>query len=257
MLELISFSLTVNNRNRERAFFINSSNFFSSFVYNNFYKISGYFNLKQENERLIKENISLKNSILKFSDSDNFFVKDQQSGKQYLYMYAEVVNNSVSNQINYITVNKGKKDGIVKDMAVVNSDGVVGIVTNVSRNYCVVLSVLNTLNSIGAKLKNTEYFGAVSWDAKDYRQVVLNGIPNHTDIKKGDTILTSGFSAIFPNNVMIGTVDTLWKNSQNNFYTIKVNLAADIKSLSNVYLIKNFNQKEQWELEEQTKELLE
>jgi len=138
-------------------------------------------------------------------------------------------------------------------MGVANSKGVIGIVTNVSTHFCVVLSVLNSLNSIGCKLKNTNYFGSAQWDGKDYQKLTLEEIPNHVDVQKGDTVVTSGYGAIFPEGIMIGTVDTLWKNFENNFFTIQLNTSVDLKKINNVYLIKNILQEEQILLEEQTK----
>lgn len=256
-LEIISFSITASNRGKERVFFLNSSNFISSIIYNNSFKIVEYFSLRRENNSLLKENIELKNKLKLQDDTISLVEIDTTRRMQYRYVYGKVIKNSIISQNNYITVNRGKSDGIVPDMAVVNSNGVVGIVTNVSKNYCIVLSVLNTLNSIGCKLKETQYFGSATWDAKNYRQLLVNGIPNHIEVKKGDTIVTSGFGYIFPENILLGTVDSLWKNHQNNFYTIRLNLSVDMKKISNVYLIKNLLQEEQQNLEQETIELLE
>lgn len=229
----------------------------STVIYNNYFKISEFFGLRKENDKLLKENILLKNNNYILEDTITYKINDTIRNRQYKYLTGNVIKNSVLSQNNYITINKGKKDGIIKDMAVVNSDGVVGIVTNVSNNYCIALSLLNTLNSIGCKLKNSEYFGSAIWDTKSYKQLILNGIPNHVEVKKGDTVVTSGFGYIFPQNINVGTVDTLWKNSDNNFYTIRLNLSVDLKNISNIYLIKNILQNEQQKLEQETKELLE
>lgn len=257
LLEIFSFSITANNQNKEKTFFLNSSNFITTIVYSNYYKITEYFGLRRENNQLLEENILLKNNARSIDTIEIKNIIDTAKNEQFQYISGNVVKNSILSKNNYITVNRGKKDGIIKDMGVVDSKGVVGIVTNVSNNFCIVLSVLNNLNSIGCKLKNSEYFGSAFWDSKSYKHLTLTGIPNHVSIKKGDTVTTSGYGFIFPPNIIVGTVDTMWKNSQNNFYTISLNLSTDLKKTSSVYLIKNMRQDEQKQLELETIEMLE
>lgn len=256
-LEIITFSITINNRSNQKTFFVNSSNFITSNVYTNYFRIKEYFGLRKENEHLLEENIKLKNDQIIFDKIDILKLQDTIKNRQYTYISGQVVKNSILNQNNYITINRGKNDGIIKDMAVVNSQGVIGIVTNVSQNYCVALSVLNNLNRIGCKLKNSNYFGSAIWDGKNYQQLILDGIPNHIVINKGDTVTTSGYGFIFPPNINIGIIDTMWKNPQNTFYTIIIDLTTDLKKISEVYLIKNTQQIEQKNLQLETSEMFE
>ncbi len=256
-LEIIAFSITANNRKKEKAFFMNSSNFLSTLIYNSSFKINEFFSLRNENDALLNENIQLKNKLRNQDEKISYTITDTTRNEQFLYIGGKVVKNSILSFNNYITVNKGKKDGIEKDMAVLSAEGVVGIVVNVSKNYCIVLSVLNTLNSIGCKLKSTEYFGSAKWDADDYRYLILTGIPNHVTIKEGDTVVTSGYGYIFPEDVPVGTIDSFWKTPENNFYTIKLLLTVDLKRISKLFLVKNLLQKEQRQLEQQTRDLLE
>ena len=256
-LEIITFSLTVNNKDNQKVFFINSTNFVTSKVYTNYFKIKEYFGLRKENNQLLEENIGLKNNQIIFDKIDKIRLKDTVNNRHYIYISGQVVKNSILNQNNYITINRGKKEGVIKDMAVVNSKGVIGIVTNVSQNYCIALSVLNNLNGIVCKLKNSDYFGSAIWDGKNYKQLILNGVPNHILIKKGDTVITSGYGFIFPPNIDVGIIDTMWKNPQNTFYTIILNLTTDLKRISDVYLIENTQQIEQKTLQLETSEMFE
>lgn len=251
-IELIAISLTGVRQTRPNAFFVNSSNFISSIVYNNFFKVTEYFSLKTENNKLLQENRFLKKKGQYNHESVVYYTTDSIRKVQFDYFSAKVIKNSILSKNNFITINKGYSDGVVKDMGVVSPNGVVGIVTNVSKNFCLALSVLNSLNSVGCKLKNSNYFGAASWNGKNYQQIVLNGIPNHVMIEKGDTVVTSGYGYIFPADINVGIIDTFWKNSDNNFYTIKLNLTSDLKQINNVYLIRNTLLKEQTDLEEQT-----
>ncbi len=249
LLEFIVLVLTGTRQARPKAFFINSSNSFESNVFNNYFKISEYFSLKNENNKLLKENRLLNNFKRNIDTSITNYKTD--TSNQYIFYSAKIVKNSILNENNFITLNKGSTDGIKPDMGVISPNGAVGVVTNVSKHFCLVLSLLNKLNSIGCKLKNSNYFGSASWDGKSYKQVLLSGIPNHVDISKGDTIVTSGYGAIFPGNIDVGTIDTFWKNNDNNFFTVRVNLSTNFKNTTNVYIVKNNYINEQKELEKQ------
>ncbi len=255
LLEIIAFSLTANRRSRERAFFINSSNSLFSSFYTNFYKINSYFRLKDINEALFNENINLKKNCHKQSNATE--AQSNLDSSQYKYIGGRVVKNSILSENNFLTIDKGSKDGIRKEMGVISPKGVVGIVVNVSRHYCIVLSVLNKLNGIACKLKKSDYFGTASWQGEDYRFVTLEGIPNHVKIKKGDSVVTSGYSTYFPPGILVGTIVSYKKQIDNNFYKIKLKLSVDFKDITTVYLIKNNLSVEQLKLEKNTKEILE
>ncbi len=250
LIEIIAFSLTAGRQTRPKAFFINSSNFISSRIYGTSFRIKEYLYLRRENKELITENIRLKQKCYKPQA-----VVSGITDTQYVYTNAIVVKNSISARNNFITLNKGWKDGVVKNMSIISPDGAVGVIVNVSAHYSVGLSLLNGISGISCKMKNIEYYGAAIWDGKNYRQLILHGIPNHINVQKGDTVVTSGYSAYFPPDVTVGTVDTFWRNVQDNFYTIKLNLSVDMKKLTNVYLIKNTLAEEQLELEKTTEEI--
>lgn len=255
-LEAIALLITSYEQNKQKAFFINSSNFFTSTIYKNIFLISDFFNLRSENEKLIIENRNLRNQLQIIDSLKQHIIEDTIRKTTYQYISGKVIKNSTSAENNFITINRGTADGIVQDMGVVNPVGVVGIITNVSKHFSIALSILNNMNSIGCKLKNTNYFGSASWDGKNYRQIILNGIPNHVTITKGDTVVTSGFGSIFPENIIVGTIDTAWKKHDTNFYTIKLNLIVDFKRLTSVSLIKNIYINEQKQLEQKTSDFL-
>ena len=200
-----------------------------------------YFSLAQENEILRKENIELKNRInkLKTLNSGSKIDTLQIDSVKYSYTLATVINNSIYKSQNFITIDKGKLDGIEVDCGVMGPDGVVGVVLAVSNHYALVVSLLNNRFGLSAKIKNRNYFGIIHWLDNDYRFANLEEIPNHIKISKGDSIVTSGFSSIFPAEVMVGTIENFTTNKTNNFYEINVRLATDFKSLYSVYVIKN------------------
>ena len=195
------------------------------------------------NRKLATENAKLK-SIL--SDlpyvimvQDSLVEYPEKADSVFRYISAKVINNSVDNQNNYITLNKGRKHGIKPDQGIVNSDGIVGVITNVSESFSLGFSVLNKRWGASAKLKKSGTFGPLSWDGRNPEFVHLNGIPFHVELAVGDTVVTSSYSSAFPEDIMIGTVYSIDQPSGENYYTILVELAVDFRALSYVDVIDN------------------
>lgn len=202
-----------------------------------------YFALDKENEILRKENLNLRKQLnLKSGQSlSNGLQQDSLmlDSIKYRYFSAKVINNSIYLKQNYITVDIGSLDGVRKNFGVIGPNGVVGIVVAVTNHYSLVVSLLNNRVGISGKIKKSHHFGSVHWNENDYRQASLMEIPNHVSIAIGDTIVTNGFSAIFPPNINIGTIAEFSTNKSNNFYEITIKLATNFKNLYNVYIIDN------------------
>lgn len=212
-----------------------------------------YFSLKEINRNLAAENVTLKNEMQKLvrQDSSRFLaMTDSLHDQQYVYTSAEVIENSTNRQKNFFTLNKGRRHGITPDMSVVSVDGVAGVIVGVSANYSVAMSVLNLDFKLSARLKNSDYFGSLNWDGKNYRYAMLNEIPQHVPLNVGDTIETTGYSATFPEGVLIGTISEFEKRG-GDFYNIRVLLSADLRKLRYVDIIGNIRKKEQIELQNQ------
>src|SRR5690606_31084958 len=165
---------------------------------------------------------------------------------------AKIIKNSFHKKDNYLTIKGGKVNGVKKDMGVINSKGVIGIVENVSKNYATIQSILNTHSKISAKISNTNHFGTIIWDGKNTGYVQLVDIPKLAVLRKGDSIVTGGISTIFPENIPVGAVDKVFTSKNSNFYTINVRLFNDMTSIGSVYLIENINIEEINQLEEET-----
>ncbi len=252
LLEIVSFNLIINYNSYQRASWMSSSSKASGDVYRTFSNVSQYLMLQQINEELANENTFLRSQLpSSFKYSKDYFslVYDSLNKRQYSYRTAKVINNSVNKHFNYITLNKGEKNGIEKEMGVISSKGVVGIVKDVSSHYSSVISILNTRLLISGKLKESGFFGALGWDGKDYTHAWLNEIPIHAPVSVGDLIVTSGFSAIFPEGILIGSVESVEKDKGESFYRIKVKLSVDFKDLSFVEVISNDMRDEQLKLE--------
>ena len=239
-LEVVSVVLIVNYNSFQRSGFLNSSNAVSASIYNSYSGVVQYFRLAKVNASLAEENAQLRNKIDKYEnaliDSASYFNKQDTS---FRFIPARVINNSVNKQQNYITLNKGRKDGVKPDQGIISANGVVGIVTNVSESYSMGLSVLNPRWSVSAKLKKSGFYGSLIWNGQDYKKAALNEIPFHIDLQVGDTIVTSGYSSVFPEGILIGTIASYARPEGENYYTIDVLLSADFKSVTYVEVIDN------------------
>jgi rod shape-determining protein MreC len=212
-----------------------------------------YFHLREINQSLAGENASLRNKLEirdNFSDSVFFEVHDPVFRQQYIYTTAQVVNNSVNRQKNFFTLNKGGLHGLTVDMAVISDNGIAGIIVGCSRNFSVAMSVLNLDFRLSARIKSNGYFGSLSWEGRDEKHAVLSEIPQHVTFGVGDTIETTGFSALFPEGVMVGTISD-FEMSGGDFYKIEVLLKTDFSKLYFVDVIGNLQKSEQLELETQ------
>jgi len=246
-LEAISFSLMVSLNNYQRVAFVNSSNDIVGTLYERFSHFDDYFSLSRTNARLAAENASLRKQLeFRIRNQEKYPVNrpDTVDAPAYYFASAKVISNSVNKQFNYITLNKGSRQGIKPDMGIISADGVVGVITNVSPNYSTGLSLLNKRLSIPAKINKNNYFGALVWDGEHSNTADLKEIPFHIIVNVGDTVVTSGYSSIFPEGIMIGTISKFDVESGTNFYNIKVDLSTNFRTLKYVEVVKNTKQDE-------------
>ena len=247
VLEVTAFIFVFSRNNFQRSAFLNSANYVSGNIYARYSSVVNYFRLSSVNRSLAEENARLRQALYVTTGDSvpaRALIRDSLLTSQYRFIPARVINNSVNRQNNYLTLNKGSKHGVRPDMGVITADGVVGVVLNVSDSYSTVISLLNQRWNVPARLKRNNYFGPMSWEGKDYRYGLLNDIPFHVELTQGDTVVTSGFSTIFPEGLMLGVIDTFNKEGGNNFYYIRVGLSVDFKALTYVEIIENKNRRE-------------
>jgi rod shape-determining protein MreC len=237
----ISISLTIQSHSYHKSKIISSANFLSGGVYQRMNNVEEYFSLKIQNEELAKENARLKSLLFNQKDSTKIQEIDSIFGvKKFNIIESKVIKNSYSVHENYLTLNTGSKQGVKRDMGVINSLGIVGVIENTSTNYSTVLSILNTNKlKFNAKIKKSGHFGSVTWDGKSTGFVQLIDVPRLAQVRKGDTIVTGGQSEIFPENINIGAVEKIYISDETNFFTLDIRLFNDMTSLGYVYIIKN------------------
>lgn len=256
LLEGLSLLLLFQFNPYQKSFFVNLSRAVNSFFYSELGELREYLYLKEDNEKLHLENNRLRNLISqnkkiyyitpKDSVYNDTLVKDDRW--EYFYIPADVLNNSVNKQFNYITIDKGRLQGVEPDMGVISSGAVVGVVAGVSDNFSTVIPLLNRNFRLGSKIARNDYFGILEWTGVNTENARLREIPLHVDVAKGDTIVTSGFSAIFPPDLNVGIIES-FKVTESNFYDIVVKLSVNFRNLTHVYVIGNIYKEEQEQLE--------
>ena len=261
LLEVISFALLFRFNNYQGSAFFTSSNQVAGMVYEAANNVTGYFHLKSINDDLVQENVELElqierlRSVLMELTADSVGIEKVKADalKGYDIYRANVINNSLTHVDNYITLDKGENDGIRPEMGVINGSGVVGIVYHTSANYSVIIPILNSKSSISCKIKRSDYFGFLKWDGGSSEYATVKDMPRHSLFSLGDTIVTSGHSAVFPGGIPIGTVEDMSDSHDGLSYLLKVKLFTDFGRLNDVRVIAQKGQEEQIELEQKVK----
>lgn len=290
-LEIVSFALIVHHNHFQRASFINSSQAVVGYLYNEVNEWSEYVDLKQVNDSLMSENARLMSGmeaakgVLQESERKEGFAFESDTtrldslaiiagepsamdttktnlmtdSKQIIadsvfhFIAAKVINNSTNRANNFLTINKGSKVGIAKEMGVIGQNGVVGVVKDVSENFSTIISLLHRSMRVSAKIKRNNFVGSLRWEGTQPDRAILNDIPKHVHVEKGDTILTSGYSSFFPQDVMLGVVIEEPRSDQgSNFYKIDIALSTSFNSIQYVYVVDYIRKEEKKELEEKT-----
>lgn len=255
LLEVFSITLLVNSTYYQSSAILKAGNRVTGRFYIGISNVTDYLNLRTINEQLASENAMLRQmkgiSYLR-NDTNSFWVNDTLYKQQYKYVVAKVVLNTIGKRNNYIMLDKGSRSGIQKDMAVITSHGIVGTVVNVSENFSWVMSLLNKQTRISGRILKNNQMGTIVWNGVDHRYGTLVDIPAHVKIARGDTIVSSGFSNIFPAGILIGTISDFRVEQGDHFYTIPFKFSVDFNALQYVYVVRNLMKEEQESLEKST-----
>lgn len=233
----------------QQSVYLTSAGQVAGTVYDATGQVTSYFNLRSANEELNERNAVLQAEVIALRKqlqsvgevsgtyTDSTAIAPALSG--YDFITARVVNNSVARPYNYITINKGSAHGVKPEMGVIDQNGVVGIVNVVSEGHARVLSLLNPHFRLSCKIKGNDSFGSLYWDGANPCTAVLEELPRHTHFSVGDTVVTSGYSAVFPEGIPVGIVAGHKNNSHENFFTLNITLLGDFARLNNVQVVVN------------------
>lgn len=240
-----------------RYLWLTSASAVAGSVYEMGNSVTSYFDLKATNEDLNRRNAELETRVVNLTEqlqdlqlktfTDTMPTPD--SVPHFGFIVANVINNSTHHPYNYLTINKGTADGVRPEQGVIDHSGVVGTVSVAGEHYARVISLLNPNFRLSCKIKNSEHFGSLVWDGLDPATALLEELPRHTVFRTGDTIVTSGYSAVFPAGLPVGVIVDDADNHKENFFTLKIKLFADFSRLSNVQVVVNNRRDEIMEVE--------
>lgn len=258
LLEGISFVLIISFNNYQSAVIFTSANNIAGNIYSAITDIDSYFGLKSDNailkeynRTLIEELEQTKNELKNVKG--NLILASHplttKKEKGFFYKTATVVNNSINKVNNYLTIDKGTNDGVYSEMGVFSDKGVIGVVYQSSSNYSVVIPLLNSKSLVNCRVKGSNSFSALQWDGNDTRYSYLVDLPRYAVFEMGDTVITSGFSSIFPADIPVGRICSLEDSEDGLFYRAKVELFVDFSTVSDVFIVGNDGKYEQSQLE--------
>ena len=242
---VLSIMLLAGGDPYHRHIYLTSANSVTASVYDFSNNATGYFNLRERNADLNRRNAELQSEVLALRQQLEVMAEKTatdtmvvDSGMQpFSFIVANVINNSIARPFNYITLNKGSLDGVKPEMGVIDASGVVGIVSVVGPRSSRVISLLNPHFRLSCKLIGTDNFGSLVWDGRDPEVALLEELPRHTVSHAGDTVVTSGYSSVFPPGLPVGLVMDEAGNDHGDFFTLKVRLLSDFAALNNVQVV--------------------
>lgn len=257
LLAGVSSAMLFRGNPYQQAVYMTSAGAISSSVYGAANSVTSYFHLRSINDDLQErlsalemENLSLRRRLqradeMAYADT----VTPDSALTPYRFITARVINNSIVHRNNFITINRGSDDGIKPEMGVVDQNGIVGVVNVTGRHTARVISLLNSYLPVSCKVKGSDAFGSLVWDGKSPRTAMLEELPRHVEFAMGDTIITSGYSLVFPEGIPVGVVVGQSRDTDDNFFSLKVELLTDFATLSTVRVIENFLKEEIEEVE--------
>ena len=242
---ILSLVLLFKDNPYQQSVYLTSANRVSAAVYKAFDGITSYFHLHDINESLQQRNAALEMEVIELRSQLSALGLEhpdslqQPALRQYSFVMAHVISNSIAQPNNYITIDKGHIDGVSPEMGVIDQNGVVGIVNVVGPHASRVISLLNPHMRLSCKLKRSGFYGSLVWDGKSPQYAVLEELPKHITFNKGDTIVTSGYSAVFPEGIIVGIVEGLARDMSDSFVSLRVRLTTNFSQLSSVRVITN------------------
>ena len=244
MLQLVCGFLIIGFNKKQSQIWTHSGNRATGTLYDLSASTRDYFGLTTINDSLARENAELLGQLKNAQydsqlERDTAYIELDTTEQQFTYIAARVVNNSINRSNNSITLNRGRAHGVRPHMGVLSQNGLIGVVRNVTEHYSQVASLLHKQTQISASIKRNNFFGSLVWNENDPRFMNLVDVPKHAELRLGDTILTSGYSVMFPRGFMIGVIDDFELESGSNYYDIRIKLTQDLSNIEYVYIVEN------------------
>ncbi len=252
LLEILCLYLVVTFNRNQNAAFLSLSKEVNGQLQTAYNNVDIYFHLNRVNDSLMSENKRLRDQLISSKMIDtgkNIAINDTTFRQRFVHIPGEIINNSVTSRNNYLTLNIGKNKGVGPHLGVVSTVGIVGITRASSNNFTSVLSVLHNDFTVSAEIKEIKEIGSVVWDGKNPGIAILKNIPMHIKISKGQHVVTSPYSIVFPQGTPIGIIQNFEVKSGDAFYTIYVKLATDMRNVRQAYVVNDLVREEQEKVE--------
>lgn len=245
LLEVTSFVLLFQANAYQGSVWFSSANTVVGEVYKVNSEVKHFFSLPQVNRELTLRNFYLERQVNSLQNALNYYSGDTAGVKQiahadidrYTLKPAKVVSNMLVSDNNLITIDRGTADGLHPDMGVISGNGVVGIVYQSSEHFSIVLPVLNRRSNISCKIRGRNYFGYLKWDGGATNKAWLDDIPRHAHFKLGDWVVTSGYSSVFPEGVLVGKILHVYNSDDGLSYRLQIHLSTDFGNLRDVLIL--------------------
>jgi rod shape-determining protein MreC len=243
LLEIVSVIMLTRSHTYHRAALSHTTNQIASRIYEINASITAYYSLRNANDLLRKQNAELL-ARLAYMETSTLPPDTLSDDIVFDFLPARVIKNTTHLRNNYIIINKGRRDGVTKDMGIIDPEGVVGIIISVSDRYASAMSLLHKYATLSVRFKNNDQIANLNWKGGDYQFGEVVDIPTHVILQKGDTIVTSGHSFVFPENLIVGTIEEFIQSERGNLNSASIRFAVDFNKLRNVYVVKNFHKLE-------------
>lgn len=246
-LQLLCLYIIVQFNERQQNIFNHTSLLISSNLVQRYTRLANYFDLKEESQSLHAENARLRTELRRMElvqNANNNSSRRVSDDSTFIYHPTQIISNQKGSRYNQLIINSGQSDGLSEGTAVLSENGVVGQTAYCSDNFCSVLPIIHVQSAVSASIAGVNYFGQLRWDGRDIRFAQLEGIPQHVQLEKGDTIITSGYSTIFPPGEPVGQIEEVVLPPGSNFYILQIKLNVDFGRLKNVYWVEHVNRKE-------------
>lgn len=252
IIEAVALRHYSNSSSYNQAKLLNVSNLLVGDIRKGINNIRHYFTLGTENRRLTEEIAELRSKLQQYELSDSIYgnrtLQGEETIQPYRYLAGRAINNSITRSENFITINKGTRDGVEPDMAILSNGSIAGYILSCSENFSVGISILNTKFRTSGRILGEDYSGSIFWDGKFYDEVTLTEIPKYATIEVGDTIVSTEYSSIFPPEIKIGTVNS-FELINGTYFEARIKLFANMGSLNHVILVDYENREEKIALE--------
>lgn len=240
--EVIALYFIIRHNGYQESVILSASSSFTGKMQERYSNVLDYFSLRQTNKALMEENAKLRNRLMDSFTANSrkvFYKNDTIFRQRFEYIPARVIRSTFNKRSNYIVIDKGEEDGIGKDMGVITSQGVVGIVHSASKHYSAILSLLHKDVRLSGRIKTSGYVGTVRWQGGSAEEASLTEVPGHVVLRQGDTVVTSGYSLIFPSGQPIGVVKEHFMRDGDHFHTITLELLTPFRGMDHVYVIRD------------------